>query len=142
MGTSTHGTAEEQECGEKLEAEDTGVMELIQTGIGTTNGEVCKSHCEPLMCQFSFLYSFFHPIIFISGVGTSSSECADTYRGRRAFSEIEVSNVANYLSRNRNKLAGYMDIHAYSQLWMTPWGYTKRYPKDYSEMVSNSIKLI
>ena len=28
-----------------------------------------------------------------------------------------------------------MDIHAYSQLWMTPWGSTKTYPKDYTEMV-------
>ena len=71
----------------------------------------------------------------VKGVGTSSSECADTYRGRSAFSEIEVRNVANYLSRNKNNLAGYMDIHAYSQLWMTPWGYTRRYPRDYSEMV-------
>jgi len=39
MGTSIHGTVEEQECGGKLEAEDTGVMELIQTGIGISNGE-------------------------------------------------------------------------------------------------------
>jgi len=69
------------------------------------------------------------------GVGTSSSECRDTYRGTRPFSEIEVYNVANYLSSNRNRLAGYMDIHAYSQLWMTPWGYTKTYPKDYREMM-------
>eukprot|EP00112_Aurelia_sp_Birch-Aquarium-sp1_P006038 Seg1675.1 transcript_id=Seg1675.1/GoldUCD/mRNA.D3Y31 product="Carboxypeptidase A2" protein_id=Seg1675.1/GoldUCD/D3Y31 len=69
------------------------------------------------------------------GVGTSRSECDDTYHGRSAFSEIEVRNVANYLSRNKNSLAGYMDIHAYSQLWMTPWGYTRRYPRDYSEMM-------
>eukprot|EP00794_Sanderia_malayensis_P006276 gene6276-6997_t len=69
------------------------------------------------------------------GVGTSSSECSDIYRGRRAFSEIEVSNVANYLSRNKYQIAGYIDVHAYSQMWMTPWGYTKRYPSHYSEMM-------
>ena len=29
-----------------------------------------------------------------------------------------------------------MDIHAYSQLWMTPWGYARKYPADYNELVS------
>ena len=30
-----------------------------------------------------------------------------------------------------------MDIHAYSQLWMTPWGHGKgQYPPTYQEMVS------
>ena len=29
-----------------------------------------------------------------------------------------------------------MDIHAYSQLWMTPWGYKKADPGDNGEMVS------
>lgn len=28
-----------------------------------------------------------------------------------------------------------IDIHSFSQLWMTPWGYTKSYPKDYNELV-------
>jgi len=73
------------------------------------------------------------------GVGTSSNPCMDTYHGRRPFSEIEVLNVARYLYKNRHNLIGYMDIHAYSQLWMTPWGYTRTLPKDYNEMerVSN-----
>lgn len=31
-----------------------------------------------------------------------------------------------------------MDIHAYSQLWMTPWGYKRAYPKDYAEMKRTS----
>ena len=44
-------------------------------------------------------------------------------------------NVARYLYNNRHNIIGYMDIHAYSQLWMTPWGSTKTYPKDYTEMV-------
>eukprot|EP00795_Rhopilema_esculentum_P002245 gene2245-17852_t len=69
------------------------------------------------------------------GVGTSRSECDDTYHGRKAFSEVEVLNVAQYLYRRKQDLAGYMDIHAYSQLWMTPWGYTRSYPNDYREMM-------
>lgn len=69
-----------------------------------------------------------------AGVGTSSNPCSDTYHGSRPFSEVEVRNVAGYLYRNRRRLIGYMDIHAYSQLWMTPWGYKRAYPNDYSEL--------
>jgi len=70
-----------------------------------------------------------------AGVGSSSNPCSETYHGSRPFSEVEVRNVASYLYRNRRNLIGYMDIHAYSQLWMTPWGYKRAYPKDYAEMV-------
>lgn len=35
-----------------------------------------------------------------------------------------------------------MDIHAYSQLWMTPWGYKRAYPKDYTELVRDQSILI
>ncbi|PFX21403.1 Carboxypeptidase A4 [Stylophora pistillata] len=69
-----------------------------------------------------------------AGAGTSSNPCRDTYYGSRPFSEIEVRNVARYLYKNRGNLIGYMDIHAYSQLWMTPWGYKRAYPDDYSEL--------
>ena len=40
--TGTLGMAEGQECGGRLEVEDTAVVELIQTGTGATNGEVRK----------------------------------------------------------------------------------------------------
>ena len=73
-------------------------------------------------------------LIFQSGVGTSS-RCSDTYHGPRPFSEVETYNVAKYLLKQRRNLIGYMDIHAYSQLWMTPWGYKKAYPNDNGEQV-------
>lgn len=73
-----------------------------------------------------------------AGAGTSSSPCSETYHGSRPFSEVEVRNVASYLYRNRRNLIGYMDIHAYSQLWMTPWGYKRAYPKDYAELKRTS----
>lgn len=69
-----------------------------------------------------------------AGPGTSSNPCSDTYHGSRPFSEVEVRNVARYLFKNRRNLIGYMDIHAYSQLWMTPWGYKKADPGDNGEM--------
>jgi len=79
---------------------------------------------------------------FWGGVGTSSDPCRDTYHGSRPFSEIEVFHVARYLYKNRHNLVGYMDVHAYSQLWMTPWGYTQTYPKDYAEMKRVSDKAV
>ncbi|EDO45321.1 predicted protein [Nematostella vectensis] len=69
------------------------------------------------------------------GVGTSSDPCRDTYRGPRPFSEVEALNVARYLYRNRKSLIGYMDIHAYSQLWMTSWGFNRAYPPAYNTKV-------
>ncbi|KAK3740610.1 hypothetical protein QZH41_009715, partial [Actinostola sp. cb2023] len=70
------------------------------------------------------------------GVGTSTNPCRDTYHGPYPFSEVESRNVARYLHSIRSRLVGYMDIHAYSQLWMTPWGHGKgQYPPTYQEMM-------
>ena len=35
-----------------------------------------------------------------------------------------------------------MDIHAYSQLWMMPWGYKRAYPEDNGEMVSTIKQMV
>ena len=69
--------------------------------------------------------------------GASSDPCDDQYRGTHPFSEVEVRNVANYLKqlKRRGQIAGYMDIHSYSQLWMTPWGYTRQRSRDHEELV-------
>jgi len=67
------------------------------------------------------------------GVGTSDNPCSDVYRGRRAFSEQEVRQVANYLKTIPN-LKSYYNVHAYSQLVLTPWSYTTTYPDDYAEI--------
>jgi hypothetical protein len=76
------------------------------------------------------------------GVGTSSNPCRDTYHGTRPFSEVESRNVASYLYGIRSRLVGYMDIHAYSQLWMTPWGHAKgAYPPTYNEMVREMVSV-
>jgi len=69
--------------------------------------------------------------------GASSDPCNDAYRGSHAFSEVEIRNVASYLKSlsSRRQIAGYMDIHAYSQLWMTPWGYTRQPSRDHEELM-------
>ncbi|KXS20897.1 peptidase M14, carboxypeptidase A [Gonapodya prolifera JEL478] len=59
--------------------------------------------------------------------GSSRNPCSEAYLGPSPFSSQEPKAIADYvLSR---KKAGvdvkvYIDFHAYSQLWMSPWGYT------------------
>jgi murein tripeptide amidase MpaA len=61
--------------------------------------------------------------------GSSSDPCNEAYHGPSAFSEPENTAVANYVTKNSN-IQAYIDFHSYSQLWMTPWGYTSTLPKD------------
>ncbi|XP_068714992.1 carboxypeptidase B-like [Montipora foliosa] len=68
-----------------------------------------------------------------AGVGTSSSPSSDIYTGPRPFSEKVTHNVAKYLYSRRREIKGYIDFHAYSQMWMSPWGYTNAYPPHYDK---------
>lgn len=68
------------------------------------------------------------------GAGTSSYPCQSTYHGRSPWSEIEVLSVARYLYSIRNQLVAYYNVHAYSQLWLTPWSYKTALPADYPEI--------
>ncbi|CAH3112222.1 unnamed protein product [Pocillopora meandrina] len=69
------------------------------------------------------------------GSGASHRPCDTTYRGSSPFSEIETRNVRNYLEGMGGKLKGFIDFHAYSQMWFIPWGYTSRRTPDYSEQI-------
>jgi len=70
------------------------------------------------------------------GAGTSSNACSDIYHGPYAFSETCVNNVQRYLKAldARTPIKSYFNVHAYSQLVLTPWSYTTTYPSDYSEI--------
>jgi len=64
--------------------------------------------------------------------GTSTNPCSESFCGSRAFSEVEVRMVSQYLGTIPN-LKGYIDFHSYSELWMSPWGYTTSLPKDFTK---------
>jgi len=66
--------------------------------------------------------------------GSSTNPCSDTYHGTSAGSEPEPTAVMNFL-RDTPRVMGYMDIHSYSQLFMSPWGYSASFPPDYSRML-------
>jgi hypothetical protein len=62
------------------------------------------------------------------GIGASSSESSQTYKGKHALSEPEALAVARILN-STNFVAG-IDFHSYSQLLLRPWGYKYEYCKD------------
>jgi hypothetical protein len=74
-------------------------------------------------------------ILFNSEGGASKEPCSDTYCGPSAFSEVEVQAVSDFIDMHKDTIKAFIDFHSYSQLWMTPWGYTKDLPSDYEDLV-------
>lgn len=60
--------------------------------------------------------------------GASRDPCSDTYCGGKPFSEIETTQVANFIGAHNDTIVHYINFHSYSQLWMTPWGKPRRIP--------------
>ncbi|XP_078679038.1 uncharacterized protein LOC144914754 [Branchiostoma floridae x Branchiostoma belcheri] len=68
-----------------------------------------------------------------AGPGTSSDPCSDLYHGPSPFSEVETEAVSNWVLANSNNIKSYLSVHAYSQMWMTPYGWTYAHPPDYED---------
>ncbi|ROT80875.1 putative carboxypeptidase B-like protein [Penaeus vannamei] len=60
--------------------------------------------------------------------GSSSNPCSDIYAGPTSFSEPETRAIRDFL------LKVYLSIHAYSQMWMLPWGFSQERPENYNDM--------
>ena len=45
--------------------------------------------------------------------------------GKSAFSEVENQNVRDFLSKHKDTIKYYVNLHSYSQLVLLPWGFTK-----------------
>jgi hypothetical protein len=63
--------------------------------------------------------------------------CSNTYPGPYAFSEPEANATANFLFQHRQRIQAYLTFHSYSQLWLTPYGYSDDLPDDYEDLVSS-----
>ena len=61
--------------------------------------------------------------------------CSNLYCGEKSFSEPELSGIGYFLESKKENLVGFMTIHAYSQLWMTPFGFTREKPIFYEHLV-------
>jgi len=65
--------------------------------------------------------------------GTSTNPCAETFRGSAPASEKEVLQVQTFLT-SQVSCKAYLNFHAYSQLWLSPWGWTGNLPADNAEL--------
>ncbi|NUQ68163.1 MAG: hypothetical protein HUU18_07795 [Phycisphaerales bacterium] len=64
------------------------------------------------------------------GAGASTTPSNDTYRGPSAFSEPETQVMRDFISA-QPRLRAHIDFHSYSQLILSPWGYTPDVPADH-----------
>jgi len=72
-----------------------------------------------------------------SGPGASPNPCTETYYGSAAYSGPETAASRNLVYRfvDAGTLVSFWDLHAYSALWMSAWGYTcNAVPADYAAM--------
>ncbi|XP_064108378.1 carboxypeptidase B-like isoform X3 [Macrobrachium nipponense] len=67
------------------------------------------------------------------GPGTSDNPCVEIYHGPSAFSEAESSAIRDSILNLGGRVSMFITIHAYSQLWMTPYGYTQDLPASYED---------
>lgn len=55
--------------------------------------------------------------------GSSGNQGSATYRGPASFSEPETQALRDFVTANP-RIVAYLDIHSFSQLILSPWGYT------------------
>jgi len=75
----------------------------------------------------------------------AAPQCSETYRGPLAFSEPETLAMKDYILGKRAANVSwdaYITLHSYSQLWMTPYGYTTQEPENYAEMKNISDEAV
>ncbi|XP_034541630.1 carboxypeptidase A1-like isoform X2 [Notolabrus celidotus] len=65
--------------------------------------------------------------------GASNNPCSETYRGPRAHSESEVKSIVDFVKSHGN-IKAFVSIHAYSQMLLYPYGYTRTPAKDQAEL--------
>jgi len=68
--------------------------------------------------------------------GVSRNPCSDTYPGPHAFSESNTRSTSQTIMSLRSELKGFVSFHSFSQIWMMPWGYTRRVTDDYQELLT------
>jgi murein tripeptide amidase MpaA len=79
--------------------------------------------------------------------GESGLACSDSYDGASPANQPEIKAVQDYIYNDKH-FKGYINFHSYSQLWMSPWGYTSDLPPDYelqnagSEIAVNALEAV
>ncbi|XP_063683828.1 LOW QUALITY PROTEIN: zinc carboxypeptidase-like [Bolinopsis microptera] len=63
--------------------------------------------------------------------GVSTDPCSEVYPGKEAFDQENTRIVSDFLTPHKDKLKLYVTYHSYSQLFLTPLGYTTAEPANY-----------
>ena len=66
--------------------------------------------------------------------GSSDNACSDTYMGEAAFSEVETSNMRDWLTAHNDTIKFYNNVHSYSQLVLLPWGFGYEEPDNVDDL--------
>ncbi|CAF0843976.1 unnamed protein product [Adineta ricciae] len=74
--------------------------------------------------------------------GATHDPCDDIYCGSKPFSEIETLQVSKFISDHKDSIVHYINFHSYSQLWMTPWGYTTKKPAQFKLQDDGSAQAV
>ncbi|KAG0343029.1 Carboxypeptidase A4 [Podila horticola] len=71
--------------------------------------------------------------------GSSPNPCNEGYHGPEAFAALEAKMMADFITKKKNVIA-YLDFHAYSQLWMSPFGADcEQTPKDDEDIIEGGM---
>ncbi len=74
------------------------------------------------------------------GGGSSGDPCDDLYRGPTAFSELETQALRDLFTANP-QIVSTIDYHSYSQLILSPWGYTSELPEDHETFMDIGLTM-
>ncbi|MBK9128759.1 MAG: hypothetical protein IPM13_13310 [Phycisphaerales bacterium] len=72
------------------------------------------------------------------GQGASTDPCNDTYRGTAGFSEPETQALRDFFIA-QPEIVSTIDFHSYSQLILSPWGYTNALPADHTTFTELNV---
>ncbi|KAG0230436.1 hypothetical protein B0O80DRAFT_494669 [Mortierella sp. GBAus27b] len=56
-----------------------------------------------------------------TAVQSNPNPCNEAHRGTKPFEALETKMLSKYILKRKN-VVGYLDLHAYSQFWMSPFG--------------------
>jgi carboxypeptidase A2 len=67
-------------------------------------------------------------------VGASSNACSETFRGKKAFSEVETQALRDTVMGIKDSCKFYLTLHSYGNYMLYPWGYTSDLPETWKEI--------
>lgn len=79
------------------------------------------------------------------GPGSGATPCTETYRGTKAFSELESAAVRDFWAAKQTPPAAFIDFHSYGQLMLRPYGWqlpSKGTPPNEAEVKAVTAKMV